>query len=199
MKYLKICVLSVQWFDSHSLCILTSSHSLDFVWDSVSPFWLSLFLSVSLMYTVVSLPSGWRMWGDPVWCSETPSCYVLTIMPVFYHGCLFEFRARKHFSIGCYCVLRPKVCVSDDQTLQHIPQAVRQKLHLNYSIVHYHSKFWCKKGFIFLKEIKTSFQQGCIQLIKSDSKDLHIVAIFILSNKCCSFQLSTPRILKKIY
>ncbi len=103
----------MQWFDSHSLCILTSSHSLDFVWDSVSPFWLSLFLSVSLMYTVVSLPSGWRMWGDPVWCSETPSCYVLTIMPVFYHGCLFEFRARKHFSIGCYCVLRPKVCVSD--------------------------------------------------------------------------------------
>ncbi len=46
------------------------------------------------------------------------------------------------------------------------------------------------------KWMNTFIQQGRIQLIKHDSKDICNVKISI-SNKCCSFELSIQRILKK--
>ncbi len=42
---------------------------------------------------------------------------------------------------------------------------------------------------IFL--INTFTQQGCIKLMKSDTKDIYNVAKISISYKCCSFELST--------
>jgi len=39
--------------------------------------------------------------------------------------------------------------------------------------------------FLFLKEIYTFIQQGCVQLIKSGSKDNYMVQ---KQNECCSFE-----------
>ncbi len=45
----------------------------------------------------------------------------------------------------------------------------------------------------------TFIQQGCIKLIKCDSKDIHDVIKISISNKSCSFKLSIHQRLKYIY
>ncbi len=47
-------------------------------------------------------------------------------------------------------------------------------------------------------KINTFIQQGCIKLIKSESKDFYNVTKDYISNKCCSFELSiSQRILEE--
>jgi len=44
----------------------------------------------------------------------------------------------------------------------------------------------------------TFIQQGCVKLMKSDSKDIYNVTKYSLSDKCCSFELNIyQRILKR--
>ncbi len=40
-------------------------------------------------------------------------------------------------------------------------------------------------------------QQGCNKLFKSDSKDIYYVTNISISNKCCSFELSTHLRIRK--
>ncbi|XDV46539.1 hypothetical protein PO909_014421, partial [Leuciscus waleckii] len=52
---------------------------------------------------------------------------------------------------------------------------------------------------LFFKEMNTFIQQGCIKLIKSDSKDIYNVTKDSISNKCCSFELSIHQRIMKMY
>ncbi len=49
---------------------------------------------------------------------------------------------------------------------------------------------------IFLREINTFIQQGCIKLIKSDSKDIYVIKYI---KKLCYFELSIHHQNKTFY
>ncbi len=49
--------------------------------------------------------------------------------------------------------------------------------------------------FFFYKKL---IQQGCIKLIKSDSKDIKNVTKVSISNKCCCFELSIHQRIKRL-
>jgi len=50
---------------------------------------------------------------------------------------------------------------------------------------------------MFVVGKNTYNQQGCIKLVKNNSKDINVEVSF--SNKCCSFELSIQRIVELLY
>ncbi len=63
------------------------------------------------------------------------------------------------------------------------------QLHIQYS-----SKVW---GQSFLREINTFIQQGCIKLIKNDSKEIYNVTKYFYFKNCYSFELHIHQRIQK--